>query len=247
MTLLSSDPNSPNDGPEATARRLRTRVKICGITNVNDALAAVAAGADALGFVFYEHSSRVIDIQKAGQIVDALPPFVSTVGLFVDPEKQAVDAVLDAVALDVLQFHGNESADFASQFRQPYYTVIRVADSGEVDSFGADGASDARTKMAEHTQARGFLFDTFDPGHKGGTGKTFDWSRFDASVRGAILAGGLNSGNVAQAIARTSPYAVDVSSGVERAPGEKCAQRMRDFVSACRSADMQLLSDSVNE
>ncbi|MFK8019264.1 MAG: phosphoribosylanthranilate isomerase [Pseudomonadales bacterium] len=221
--------------PNAGARQ-RTRVKICGITSVVDAHAAVAAGADALGFVFYEPSPRAVSASDVNVIVAQMPPFVTVVGLFVNPSKEYVSSVLGSVRLDVLQFHGDEAPDFARQFGLPYYSVLRVGEMNSVE----------RSKMDQHVEASGFLFDTFDQSQAGGTGKTFDWSQFDSGARGAILAGGLTPENVATAITTVRPYAVDVSSGVELSPGKKDAAKMNAFINECQRADLLPLQPSID-
>ncbi len=183
----------------------RVRVKICGITRAADAQAAVAAGADALGFVFYAPSPRHITAEAAREIVLALPPFVSTVGLFVNATAQEVRAVLEYVPLSLLQFHGEEDQAFCQQFGRPWFKALAMKP-------GLDLAA----KIAEYPQAAGILLDAWHPDLKGGTGEAFDWARFpQLCSKPLILAGGLTPANVAEAIAQTRPYAVDISGGVE--------------------------------
>ena len=234
MNPSTSDFLSTPAEPKVGTRQ-RTRIKICGITNVDDAHAAVAAGADALGFVFYEPSPRAVTPALVKEIVFQMPPFVTFVGLFVNPSKEYVCEVLGSVRLDLLQFHGDESPEFARQFGLPYYSVLRVGAAHSVEL----------SKMDQHAEACGFLFDTYDQSHAGGTGKTFDWSQFNSEARGAILAGGLTPENVARAIATARPYAVDVSSGVELSPGRKNTVRMNAFVNECQRADLLMLKSSI--
>ncbi|WEJ73892.1 phosphoribosylanthranilate isomerase [Pseudomonas sp. PSE14] len=201
------------------------RIKICGITRVEDALAAAEAGADAIGLVFYAKSPRAVSIQQARAIVAALPPFVSTVGLFVDASRCELGEILDAVPLDILQFHGDETPEACSGWRKRYLKALRVKPGDDVTA-----------QIAKYPQASGFLLDTYVEGVPGGTGQAFDWSLVPRDVkRPLILAGGLTPENVADAIAQVRPYAVDVSGGVEASKGIKDAQKIRDFIAQCRS------------
>ncbi|SHE90001.1 phosphoribosylanthranilate isomerase [Microbulbifer donghaiensis] len=201
------------------------QVKICGITSIEDAVAAVAAGADALGLVFYSASPRHIDAETAATIAAAVPPFVTLTGLFVDAEAAEVQAVLEQVPLNLLQFHGSESADYCEQFRRPYIKALRMKDG-----------LDVLAAMDAHPRARGFLLDAYRPGVPGGTGETFDWQRVpQLSGRPIVLAGGLHPDNVVQAIAAARPQAVDVSGGVEAAPGKKDPQKVAAFIRAAKS------------
>lgn len=205
----------------------RTRVKICGITRVEDAQAAVAAGADAIGLVFYAPSPRAVTVAQARAICAALPPFVATVGLFVNAEADAVREVLREVPLDLLQFHGDEDAGYCAQFPRPYLKALRMRDDVDVASV-----------LAEHARARALLLDTYHPTLRGGTGAVFDWEAIPGALRNrVVLAGGLNEHNVADAIAQVRPYAVDVSGGVEAAPGIKDAQRIKAFMTGVWRAD----------
>lgn len=198
----------------------RTRVKICGITRAEDARAAVAAGADAIGLVFYPPSPRHVTAAQAAELVQALPPFVTTVGLFVDPTAEAVHEVLAQVPLDLLQFHGDEPQAFCAQFGRPWIKAIRMRPELDVE-----------VAMAAWPDAQGFLLDAWHPQLAGGTGETFSWDRFPRqSERPLILAGGLTPDNVADAVRRCQPYAVDVSGGVERAKGIKDASLIRAFI-----------------
>jgi len=218
---------------------MRTRVKICGITREEDALAAAEAGADAIGLVFWQRSPRAIDPQRARAIAAAVPPFVAKVGLFVDPTPEHVDAVLALVPLDLLQFHGSEPPEMCRAFDRPYLKAIAMRD--EVDLLESDSS---------YGDAAGLLFDTFRPGDlPGGTGHAFDWSRLTPDVRRKlraplVLSGGLDPENVGAAIRAVQPWAVDVSSGVEEldaegAPrrGMKDAARIAAFMEGVRRAD----------
>ena len=207
-----------------------TRIKICGITSATDATAAVAAGVDAIGLVFHEDSPRAVDPQRATEIVAEVSPFVTVVGLFVDAPEETVDAVLTAVPLNLLQFHGEESADYCAHFGRPWIKALRVR--AELDIAGA---------CEVYRGARGVLLDTWREGVPGGTGMTFDWDLAPAGLPlPVILAGGLTPDNVAGAVRAVRPAAVDVSGGVEAAPGVKDAARIAQFVAAVRAADSTL-------
>lgn len=201
------------------------RSKICGITRLEDGLAAVAAGADAIGLVFYARSPRAVSIEQARAIVAGLPPFVTTVGLFVDMPQRDIEAVLAAVPLDLLQFHGDESAAECEALGRPYIKALRVRAQDDVAAL-----------VDAYRGARAVLLDTFVDGVPGGTGQAFDWSLVPATLsKPVILAGGLTPGNVAAAIAQVRPYAVDVSGGVEAGKGIKDATKVKDFVRAVRA------------
>lgn len=215
----------------------RTRIKICGITDCETALFAAHAGADAIGLVFYPKSSRFVEHAKAAEIIAALPSFVTTVALFVDPEPSEVSRVINALDITCLQFHGTESGSFAQQFGLPYIAAIRA---GQLDP------QQRQLRITEHTRAAGFLYDSFDAVKVGGTGHAFDWSRFDREVKGATLAGGLNPDNVGDAIRQLRPWAVDVSSGVESVPGKKCPQLIARFIEQCTIADDSLQLSASN-
>lgn len=205
----------------------RTRVKICGITRIEDALAAAHAGADAIGLVFYSRSPRAVNAETARAICAALPPFVTTVGLFVDAEPAFIGDVLNTVPLDTLQFHGGESAAYCAQFGRPFLKALRMRED-----------TDVAAAAEQYAAARALLLDTYRPGVPGGTGEAFDWERVPHALADRIvLAGGLNAANVEAAIATARPYAVDVSGGVESAPGIKDAQRIREFLAAVNRAD----------
>ncbi len=199
---------------------MRIRVKICGITRVEDALAAASFGSDAIGLVFYEQSPRHVSIDRAAEIVAALPAFVSAVGLFVDARPEQVRAVLDHVRLDVLQFHGDESPAYCAQFGLPYLKAVRVRPDTNLVQYAAD-----------YADARALLLDAFAEGVPGGTGQKFDWSLIPGELgKPVILAGGLTPGNVGEAIHAVHPYAVDVSGGVEKEKGIKDAEKMAAFM-----------------
>ncbi|AAZ37852.1 N-(5'-phosphoribosyl)anthranilate isomerase [Pseudomonas amygdali pv. tabaci str. ATCC 11528] len=198
------------------------RSKICGITRIEDALAAAEAGADAIGLVFYPKSPRAVTVLQARAIIAALPPFITTVGLFVNASRCELNETLDAVALDMLQFHGDETPDECDGYHRPYIKALRV-------KAGDDIAQVCRT----YRNARGVLLDTYVEGVPGGTGETFDWALIpDDLDKPVILAGGLTSANVAQAIAQVRPYAVDVSGGVEKSKGIKDREKILAFMSA---------------
>jgi phosphoribosylanthranilate isomerase len=200
------------------------RIKICGITRVEDALAAAHAGADAIGLVFYAKSPRAVSVKQAREIIAALPPFVTTVGLLVNSSRCEINEILDAVPLDMLQFHGEESAADCAGFHRPYLKALRV-------KVGDDIAA----QVDSYPQASGILLDTYVAGVPGGTGEAFDWSLVPSDLsRPVILAGGLTCANVKSAIAQVKPYAVDVSGGVEASKGIKDAVKIRAFISACK-------------
>lgn len=195
------------------------------MTRVEDALQAVEAGADALGLVFYPPSPRNVSLQQAAEIARAVSPFVVLTGLFVDAHPQQVEEVLEQVPLNLLQFHGSETAPYCRQFHRPYIKALRM--KPELDPLEA---------MAAYPDARGILLDAYRAGVPGGTGDTFDWQRVpQGSERHIILAGGLTPDNVAHAIASARPAAVDVSGGVESAPGKKDVEKMCAFIRAARS------------
>ena len=203
----------------------RTRVKFCGVVRLEDALEAASLGVDAIGLVFARGSPRALESEAAAAIASALPPFVARVGLFRDAAVEHVRAVCEAVPLDLLQFHGSEPPDYCRQFAKPYLKAIGMA-----------GELDPAVEATRYADAAALVLDAHAPGAAGGTGRTFDWAR--ARVVGAriVLAGGLAPDNVAAAIAATSPYAVDVSSGVESSPGVKDSGKMRRFLDEVRSA-----------
>ncbi|MCB1866870.1 MAG: phosphoribosylanthranilate isomerase [Chromatiales bacterium] len=210
----------------AAARR-RTRVKICGITRPVDAEAAVEAGADAIGLVFHPSSPRNVDADTAARIARAVPAFVTVVGLVVDAEERRIRSLLDATGVELLQFHGDESAEACRPYGRRYLKAIRMRP-------GVDLAAAARA----YHDAAALLLDAYVPGVPGGTGSVFDWSRarLDPGPP-VVLAGGLTPENVADAIRIVRPWAVDVSGGVESAPGIKDAEKIRRFIAGVRDAD----------
>lgn len=202
-----------------------TRVKICGVTSVADACAAAEAGADAVGLVFYPPSPRYIATDLAAQIVERLPPFVTTVGLFVNQSAEQVGQICSQVELDMLQFHGDESPQECARHGKRFIKAVRMTPDQSV----SDRAHDYR-------QAAALLLDSFDVEKYGGSGDTFDWQRVPEDLAiPVILAGGLNSANVQNAIKMVRPYAVDVSSGVESAPGVKSASMLQEFISRVKN------------
>ncbi len=208
----------------------RTRIKICGITREQDIHAVANSGADALGLVFYEKSPRHIGVQQAAELAQAVPPFMTLVGLFVNPSVDYVREVLAKVPLDVLQFHGEESPGFCGQFGRPYLKAIRV-------KAGVDLVQCA----AAYKSAQGLLLDAYVEGTQGGTGESFDWALIPQNLPlPVILSGGLHAGNVAAAIRQVRPYAVDVSSGVEAAKGIKDAAKVAAFITEVKNVDLQL-------
>lgn len=211
------------------SRPKRTRVKICGITRPEDGIVAASAGADAIGLVFYAKSPRHVTPQQARAIINALPPFVTTVGLFVDASKETIEGVLREVPLDTLQFHGEESPEFCASFNRPYFKAISMREG-----------IDLRGEAERFSSASALLVDTFQAGVPGGSGVSFDWSRLPIDLpKPLILAGGLNPDNVAQAIIQAHPYAVDVSSGVEAAKGIKDAEKIAAFMRGVVKADVE--------
>jgi phosphoribosylanthranilate isomerase len=209
-------------------RNTRTRIKICGITREQDALAAAGNGADALGLVFYDKSPRHVSLQQAAQLARTIPPFVTVVGLFVNPAVEYVREVLAQIPVDMLQFHGEEEPEFCAQFGKPYLKAIRVKN-------GVDLIQCA----ARYAAARGLLLDAFIEGVQGGTGESFDWALIPQGLPlPVILSGGLHAGNVAAAITQVRPYAVDVSSGVEAAKGIKDAVKIAAFINEVKRADV---------
>lgn len=209
------------------------RVKICGITRPEDARLAAEAGADAIGLVFYPNSPRHVSPRQAAAVLAALPPFVTSVGLFVDAPPAFIHELLQTVPLDMLQFHGHETPAYAAAFKRPWIKALRMRD-------GADPAAEARRYGA--AGARGLLVDSYVPGVPGGTGERFNWERLPADLElPLVLAGGLDAGNVTEAVRRVRPWAVDVSGGVEvlgvdgrRRGGVKDAAAMRAFIRAAR-------------
>ncbi len=202
-----------------------TKVKICGFTNSENARDAAIAGVDAIGLVFYDKSPRNVDIQKAREIVAALPPFINRVGLFVNANPSFIDEVLCEVPLDTLQFHGDEEVVDCTQYQMPFIKSLRVTSKTNLD------------QIAEHfSDASALLLDSYNPNSYGGTGEIFDWSLARVKINlPIILAGGLNSENVSEAISQVNPYAVDASSGVESSPGMKDIDKILAFIQSVRS------------
>ena len=207
---------------------MKVRAKICGITRVADGLVCAQQGADAIGLVFYPPSTRHVAIAQAREIARALPPFVTTVALFVNPAADEVEAVLRAVRPDVLQFHGDEPPEFCRRFDVPYLKAVRVTASLNLVEYAA-----------RHRDAQGLLLDAFVAGQAGGTGQTFDWALIPAGLPlPVILSGGLEPANVEAAIRQVKPWAVDVSSGVEAAKGIKDAAKIAAFMQGVRNATL---------
>lgn len=205
---------------------MMTRIKICAMTNIENALAAAQLGADAVGFICYEKSPRFVTPEKAREIVAALPPFVTTVGVFVNPSHELVENYLAQVPFDLLQFHGQESPEECRQYHKPYIKAIHM--TPDIDLFAI---------CKKYHDAKGLLLETSKAGKVGGTGETFDWNLIPKTLpKPIILAGGLTPENVAAAIQQVHPYAVDVTSGIEASPGVKDPQKMQKFILECRGA-----------
>jgi phosphoribosylanthranilate isomerase len=202
------------------------RIKICGITSVEDAQLAINAGADALGLVFYEPSPRSVTIEQAAIIAGSVGPFVTVVGLFVDADEVFIKDVLAQVPLHVLQFHGNEPPEFCRTFQRPYMKAIRMQPELNLEDV-----------IDTYPDASAILLDAYRPGIPGGTGETFDWLRIPKNtLRPLVLAGGLTPENVALAISSASVYGVDVSGGVESTPGKKAANKITAFIRNAKNA-----------
>jgi phosphoribosylanthranilate isomerase len=205
---------------------VRTRVKICGITRVEDALIAVGQGADAIGLVFYPPSPRYVTPAQAAEIVNALPAFITVVALFVDACSADVEAVLSQVNIDLIQFHGQESADECRQYGKSYMKAIRVKSDTNLVQY-----------ETEYSDAKALLLDAYAEGVPGGTGQVFDWTVIPKSLsKPIVLAGGLDAENVEQAIRQVKPYAVDVSGGVEFKKGIKDAAKIAAFMRGVSNA-----------
>jgi phosphoribosylanthranilate isomerase len=204
---------------------MRTRIKICGITRAEDARIAVDLGVDAIGLVFYAPSPRNLSLAQARAIIAAVPPFVTTVGLFVDPAPDEVESVLSRCPLGVLQFHGDESPEFCRRFRLPYLKAARVRADADLVQY-----------LAPYNDAQGWLLDAYHDRLYGGTGETFDWKLIPRNLaRPLILSGGLTPENVCAAVRQVRPWAVDVSSGVELAKGVKDAAKIAAFIAGVRN------------
>jgi phosphoribosylanthranilate isomerase len=207
-----------------------TRIKICGITRPEDAEAATESGADAIGLVFYAASPRAVTIEHAAAITAKMPPFVAVVALFVNEPVASVQRILDELPIDLIQFHGDESPEYCHQFGRPWIKALRV--KPDLDIAGA---------CIQFRSARAVLLDSWKEGVPGGTGVPFDWQLAAGELsRPVVLAGGLNEANVGDAVRALRPAAVDVSGGVESAPGIKDAAKIRRFIAAVRAADQQL-------
>lgn len=205
----------------------RLRVKCCGITRVEDGTLAAALGADAIGLVFTRRSPRCVGLEQALAIRAALPPLVAAVALFMDDEPGWVREIVERIQPDLLQFHGDEDAGYAQQFGRRYLKAIAMAGNG-----------DPTERMAAHPHAAGFLLDGHARGEAGGRGRAFDWTRVPRHTgRPWLLAGGLEADNVAAAVRAARPYGVDVSSGIESAPGIKDPLRMQRFIAAVRASE----------
>jgi len=217
----------------------RTRIKICGITSIDDALYAASLGCDAIGLVFYTKSPRAIDIKSAQKICLALPALVSKVALFVNPNDDDVYEVMSAISIDVLQFHGKEHPDFCQQFNKSYIKALSLQENESHEAF--------QKKMNAYQSASSLLLDNYDPVNIGGSGEVFNWNLIPESFRTkVILAGGLNSENVGDAIKLINPYAVDVSTGVEQISseglvlkGKKDHLKMKSFTKAVQLANQK--------
>ncbi len=215
---------------------MRVRIKMCGVTRLQDALAAVAAGVDALGFIFYEKSPRCIDPEEARLICEQLPPFVDSVGVFVDKKRNEVEEIISYCRLSYAQLHGDESPKYCerlARFAAPCHVLKALRISAD---------STADTAREYNRVVDGFLLDTLHGERKGGTGEVFDWSVIDrlGLERSFILAGGLDCTNIGDALQRVRPFGVDVNSGVEKAPGVKDAELIRAFVRLVRQGEIEL-------
>ncbi|HEC11635.1 MAG TPA: phosphoribosylanthranilate isomerase [Acidiferrobacteraceae bacterium] len=207
---------------------MRTRIKICGVTRPEDAVAAVDAGADAIGLVFFDKSPRHVRVDQAVDIVSGLPPFVTVVGLFVDATASLINEVMKQTRIDLLQFHGAEDPQQCISFGRPYIKAIAMRD-------GVDLHAEAR----RYDSAAALLLDSYTPGLAGGSGQEFAWQRIPGDLKKpVVLAGGLTPRNVTTAISQVQPYAVDVSSGVESRPGIKDRVRINAFIKAANTKEV---------
>jgi phosphoribosylanthranilate isomerase len=203
---------------------MSVKIKICGITNIEDGLASVEAGADALGFMFYAASPRCLTTERAAKIIRELPPFVARVGVFVDPTEEEVRRAITECGIDTLQFHGEESPAFCGRFGLKTIKAFRIRDEESL-------------KATATYPDQAWLLDSFVAGKRGGTGERFNWDLAREATqrsRRVILAGGLKPENAADAVRKVRPYALDVSSGVESAPGRKDAAKVRAFIAAAK-------------
>lgn len=209
---------------------MRTRIKVCGFTRVEDALCAAALGVDAIGLVFYPPSPRHVDLDAAAAIARALPAFVSVVGLFVDAEADFVREALSRVRLDCLQFHGDEAPEACGIYDKSYIKAVRMTADSDLDAL-----------QRRYADAAGLLLDAYHPGMPGGSGQRFDWDLIPSGRQlPLILAGGLTPENAGDAVRAVRPYALDVSSGVEAGKGVKDAAKMADFVRTTNQATLEL-------
>jgi len=201
------------------------RIKVCGITNMEDALAAVDYGADALGFVFYQGSPRCVSPETVHQIICSLPPLVTTIGVFVNEDRQKISEIMQYAGIDILQLHGDETPDMCDAWHR-VIRALRVKDLTDLKI------------LESYNKASAFLLDTYSPEHFGGTGQMFNWDiAVEAKRFGKIiLSGGLNPDNIEKAVKRVMPYAVDVSSGIEERKGKKDLKKMRLFIERARAA-----------
>ena len=201
-----------------------TKIKICGITNMEDAQVAADFGADALGFIFYKESKRYVDPQVAMSIISSLPPFITTVGVFVNQELDEISQIKETTGIQVVQLHGDETPEFVSSIPFNAIKAIRVKDKSDLD------------KVAQYA-GQAILFDTYSDKEYGGTGESFDWSILNdmSSTKKIVLSGGLNPENILEAVKIVGPYAVDVSSGVEDKPGKKDHTKIKRFIEAIKN------------
>jgi phosphoribosylanthranilate isomerase len=207
---------------------MATRIKICGITRAQDAVTAAELGAHAVGLMFYEDSPRFVSVDQANKVIGVLPPFVTRVGVFVNPVEQQVHSILGALRLDLLQFHGDETPQFCARFGIPYIKAVRVRKGMDLLQYAS-----------RYHDAKGLLLDAHSESAYGGTGEAFDWSLIPVNLPlPIILSGGLNAANVARAIRQVRPWAVDVSSGVESAKGIKDTDKIAAFVQAVRNVNL---------
>ncbi len=198
-----------------------TRVKFCGFTRTEDVTCAVSLGVDALGFVFYAKSPRAVSCEQASVLCRHVPAFVTRVGLFVNAEADTVQTTFSACGLNLVQYHGDESPEFCDRIGLPYIRAIRMKSDVDVVQ-----------EMARFPRASGFLLDAYQAGVPGGTGERFDWGRIPVTERPVILAGGLTPENATDAITQVEPWALDVSGGIEAAPGQKDPDKMARFMAA---------------
>ena len=206
---------------------MSTRVKICGITRIEDALTAIRLGANAIGFIFWDKSTRYIDPKEARKIVMALPPFVTVVGVYVNPSSEWVEETCSIAGLNLLQFHGDELPEFCSQFLLPYIKAVRIRSGIDLLQYAA-----------QYSSSNGLLLDSYVEGVPGGTGRTFEWSLIPENLSlPLIVSGGLYPKNVCEAIREAKPWAVDVSSGVEVTKGIKDADKIAAFMTGVRNGE----------